>query len=158
MNKKINNELNIYFDMDGTIADLYGSEGWLEKIQASAPVFRSLMPLVDMLALQKVMGLLRQDDVNFGIISWLPMDASEEYAWKCAVEKSEWLLENFGTDAFNECYLVPYDTPKHEVLNRKLTKNDVLIDDNWDVLLQWIKAGGRAIHNSQILNYLVKLL
>ena len=24
----------IYFDMDGTIADLYGYEGWLEMLQA----------------------------------------------------------------------------------------------------------------------------
>ena len=148
----------VYFDMDGTIADLYNSDRWLEKIQARQPVFSNLAPMVDMVALQKVMGLLRDDDTDFGVITWLPMDADEQYCKACTVEKSDWLMEMFGTDAFTECYCVKYDTPKHEVPGRKLTKNDILIDDNWDVLLEWNKAGGRGVHASQILNYLVKLL
>ena len=27
----------IWFDMDGTLADLYGVENWLEKLRASDP-------------------------------------------------------------------------------------------------------------------------
>ena len=40
---------NIYFDMDGTIADLYGVENWLEYLRAENPApYRAAAPMLDM--------------------------------------------------------------------------------------------------------------
>ena len=46
----------IVFDMDGTIADFYGVEGWLDDLYASNPrPYEIAKPLVDMTILNKLL-------------------------------------------------------------------------------------------------------
>lgn len=46
----------IYFDMDGTIYDLYGVSGWLEMLQAENEMaYTCGKPLYDMQELNKLM-------------------------------------------------------------------------------------------------------
>ena len=55
----------IYFDMDGTIADLYGYQNWESKLrQEDVTPYRECQPLVDMNILNQVLTSL----TKFGII------------------------------------------------------------------------------------------
>lgn len=48
----------IYFDMDGTIANLYGEENWLDNLQNEREgSFINLQPLVDIAELSRVCAI-----------------------------------------------------------------------------------------------------
>ena len=50
----------LVFDMDGTIADLYGVNGWLENLrEENARPYIEAKPLYDMDVLASILGLLR---------------------------------------------------------------------------------------------------
>ncbi len=62
----------IYFDMDGTIADLYGVENWLDSlIHEQTKPYRVAKPLVNMRKLGRLLNLLKEQGYHIGIVSWL---------------------------------------------------------------------------------------
>ena len=88
-------KMTIYFDMDGTIANLYGVENWLEKLRAEdVSPYVEAEPLVDMRELSRLLNVLQLSGVNLGIISWLSKDATKEYDKMVRRAKREWLMEN----------------------------------------------------------------
>ena len=55
-------ERKIYFDMDGTIADLYGVENWLEMlINEDVTPYRVARPLIRMQSLARVLNRLQRE-------------------------------------------------------------------------------------------------
>ena len=40
--------MKILFDLDGTLANLYGRKDWLEKLRKEEPIYEELEPLIDM--------------------------------------------------------------------------------------------------------------
>lgn len=53
----------LVFDMDGTIADFYGVDGWLDDLHASNPrPYEEALPLWDMIELVDVLNRLREKD------------------------------------------------------------------------------------------------
>ena len=51
----------LYFDMDGTIANLYNVEGWESKLRAEDPSpYADASPLVDMVRLAAIIAKLRK--------------------------------------------------------------------------------------------------
>lgn len=124
----------IYFDMDGTIADLYGYEGWLEMLRAEDTTpYEDCAPLGDLEELRRVMTTLLVAGFTLGVISWGAMDGSREYCKRTRKAKKAWCDEYF-TGMFSEFHVVKYGTPKHHV--RKV-KNSILVDDNADVRQVW---------------------
>ena len=74
----------IYFDMDGTVADLYGEKNWLNNLRNEREgSFINLRPLVDMSELDMVCHQLMNLGYSFGVITWLPMGASYEFERVC---------------------------------------------------------------------------
>lgn len=72
--------MTIWFDMDGTIANLYGVDGWLEMLRAGdATPYRIARPLVNLQALARVLNRLQRNGYEIGIISWLSKNADEAY-------------------------------------------------------------------------------
>ena len=52
--------MTIYFDMDGTIANLYGVNNWLPKLRVEdASPYKEAMPLIDMENLQLLLAILQ---------------------------------------------------------------------------------------------------
>ncbi len=151
--------IKIYFDLDGTIYDLYNFPNWLYMLQNEESPFYDLPPLVDIKVLRKIMEKLQsRETASFEIISWLPMNASIAFEEKCTDEKINRVHDDFGTELFNNGHFLRYGTPKESAVLEPLTRKHVLIDDNLEILEQWELAGGKGIEAKNILKYLRGLL
>ena len=124
----------IYFDMDGTIADLYGYENWLELLRTEQiEPYEKCGVLVNITELKNVLNSFMRLGVTVGVISWSAMNGSKEYNKAVRKAKKNWCKENFG-DIFTEFHVVKYGTPKHYVCK---IKESILVDDNDDVRNAW---------------------
>lgn len=125
----------IFFDMDGTIADLYGVEGWLDLLIASDTLpYEIAKPLVRLSALARVLHRLQKQGYNIGIISWTSKSGSTEYNEAVANAKLEWLAKHLPSVDFDEVNIVPYGTPKQMFAK---SENDILFDDEERNRLNW---------------------
>lgn len=136
----------IWFDMDGTIADLYGVPEWLHKLHAEdTEPYDAASPLVDMTSLRILLNRLKENGFTIGVISWNSKTGSNNYMRAVRTAKRNW-LENEGlADVLDEIHVVKYGTPKHSVA-AKSGRRGILIDDDENVRKAWEKAGGLAIN------------
>ena len=117
----------IYFDMDGTIANLYGVNNWLDYLIAKDETpYRVAEPMVRMSTLARVLNNLTRKGWTIGIVSWLAKNSNTEYDEKVTNAKIEWLQKHLKSVQFEEIHIVPYGTPKHEIVNNP---NGILFDD-----------------------------
>lgn len=145
----------LVFDMDGTIADLYGVEGWLSDLRNENPrPYLEAKPLYDMDTLCSILGLLRYMGWQVIITSWLAKNSTAEYDEKVRTAKKEWLAKyNFPYD---EIHLVKYGTTKADCTRRK-NCYQILFDDNEKVRKGWHL--GKAVNASEnIMDELLNLL
>ena len=141
----------IYFDMDGTIADLYGVENWLDYLLASNTLpYEVAKPLLRLNALARILNRLQREGYHIGIISWLSKSGTDEYNNAVAEVKRDWLKKHLASVSFDEIHIVKYGTPKQMFAK---TTNDILFDDekpnrdNWtgkafdvDAILEILKG------------------
>ena len=126
----------IYFDMDGTIANLYGVNGWLESIiNRDASPYTNAEPMVRMNSLARVLNTLKRKGFKVGIVSWLAKDSTEEYDEMVTRAKLNWLKTHLKSVQFDEIHIVPYGTPKHEIV---ANPNGVLFDDEEPNRTNWL--------------------
>ena len=125
----------LVFDMDGTIADLYGYKNWLEclRTEKSAP-YENCEPLVNIEELNKICDLLKSIGYKVIITTWLAKESSKQYKKDVKIAKLKW-LEKVGFK-FDEIHFLQYGTTKANA-TRKYGKNQVLIDDNEKVRKGW---------------------
>ena len=118
----------IVFDMDGTVADLYGVENWLPKLRNEDPTpYAEAKPMWDMDELNTVLNELRNAGHYINVVSWLSKNSTEAYKVKVRKAKREWLAEHMPTDFY---HLVQYGTPKARVIAKYAeTTEAILIDD-----------------------------
>lgn len=125
----------IYFDMDGTVADLYGEKNWLDNLRNEREgSFINLRPLVDMNELAMVCHQLMNLGYSFGVITWLPMGASYEFERVCEEEKRAWVEEFMPW--VSEFYAQSYGVPKQYAPSKRAAEM-ILIDDNAEVRAMW---------------------
>lgn len=116
----------IYFDMDGTIADLYGVDGWLEMLRSGNPKpYKEAKPLVNMRVLARVLHTLQAEGIEIGIISWLSKSGTEEYNAEVTRAKEKWLKTHLASVTFDEIHILPYGIPKSTVAS----EHAILFDD-----------------------------
>ena len=140
----------IYFDMDGTITDLYGYAGWLDMLhKEDTTPYEEAAPLTDMNKLNNLLSRFVSLGVTIGVISWSAMNGSKEYNRRTRKAKQEWIKKYLP--CVSEFHVVKYGTPKHKV--RKLHES-VLVDDNADVRAAW---NGLTIDASDTQNMLDNL-
>ena len=88
----------IWFDMDGTIANLYGVENWLPKLQAhDASPYADAKVMWNMNQLARLLNRVQAIGYGIGIISWLSKCPTEDY--DKAVEASQILFGGGSADA-----------------------------------------------------------
>ena len=132
--------IKIYFDMDGTVYDLYGVADWLNKLRTEdVSVYATGNRLFDD-EFYKVVSALMRYGVRFGVITWGSMTATPEFEVQTEETKRQWVNEHLPfVESF---HYQQYGTPKQQAVKNR-TKNDILIDDNSDVLRVWINGNTR---------------
>lgn len=120
-------EKAIYFDMDGTIANLYGVENWLPKLRAyDASPYIDAVPMVRLSALAKRLNNLQKQGYVVGIVSWLSKDPNPAYGEAVTTAKRAWLAKHLPSVEWDEIHIIPYGTPKASVVDFPM---GVLFDD-----------------------------
>ena len=116
--------MKINFDMDGTIADLYGVSNWLEDLlHEDVRPYVEARPLVNLQALARVLNRLIRAGYEVNIISWTSRGGSEEYNEAVRQAKMKWLRQHLASVQFSEIIIIPYGTPK------ELFSDGILFDD-----------------------------
>ena len=139
----------IFFDMDGTIADLYGVENWLDYLIASdALPYEIAKPLIRLNALARILNRLQKQGYKIGVISWLAKNSNTAYDEKVTRAKKEWLKKHLASVNFDEIHIVKYGTPKQTFAK---TKNDILFDDEEKNRNDWT---GKAFDVNEIIEIL----
>ena len=123
------------FDMDGTIANLYGIEGWLEMLIAEdvAP-YRDATPLVNMSRLARLIHKVQNRGDKVEVVSWLSRGGSADYNARVTETKLNWLKKHLPSVTFDNIYIVTYGTPKSRVT--KATEA-ILFDDEEPNRNEW---------------------
>ena len=123
--KKLN--ITINFDMDGTIADLYGVDNWLEYlINENTTPYAEALPLLRLSALARKLNELQRNGYNLAVISWLSKGGSEAYNEAVTAVKMAWLKKHLPSVNWDRITIVPYGTPKQNFCENPL---DILFDD-----------------------------
>ena len=134
----------IFFNMDGTIADLYGVTNWLDYLmEENTFPYEMAKPLLRLSALAKILNRLQREGFRIGIISWLCKCGTDEYNKKVTAAKEKWLKTHLKSVKFDEINIVKYGTNKD---NFRHTDKDLLFDDEEKNRKNW---GGQAydVHN-----------
>ena len=145
----------IVFDMDGTIADFYGVNGWLDDLNnRSTRPYEMAAPLYDMNELCELLEELKKIGYIIAITTWLSANSTKEYDNEVRKAKLEWLAR-YGFP-YDEIHLVKYGTTKANC-TRKLGGFQILVDDNEKVRKGW-NLGDTINANENIIEKLKELL
>ena len=140
--------MTIWFDLDGTIVDLYGVEGWLEMLIASdATPYEIAKPLLRLATLARTLNQLQRKGYKIGVISWLAKNSNAEYDKAVAAAKEKWLRNHLASVAFDEINIVAYGTPKSTFAK----SDDILFDDEEPNRKAWV---GKAYDATEIMEVL----
>ena len=143
----------IYFDMDGTIANLYAVEGWLSMLRAYDPTpYAQAVPMVNMSRLARYLHKAQRMGIAVGIISWLSKEPTEEYDQTVTLAKLEWLQSHLPSVEWDEIHIVAYGTPKTSFVT---CEGCVLFDDEVGNREKW---GELAYTPEEIFEVLMRVL
>lgn len=147
-----NLNITINFDMDGTIADLYGVENWLDYLIAEDTTpYAVATPLLRLSALARRLNTLQRNGYNLAVISWLSKSGSPEYNKRVTAVKMAWLAKHLPSVHWDRITIVPYGTPKE---NFCFSPADILFDDEERNRNSWT---GRAYGVENILEILKEI-
>ena len=142
----------IWFDMDGTIANLYEVENWLPKLRASDPSpYAEAKVMWNMSLLARYLNKLQKMGYRIGIISWLAMDSTYEYDQAVRKVKEEWLHIHLNSVTFDAIHITSYGVPKELYMT---ASDDILFDDNKRIREEWV---GEAYEPNDIFKVLKEL-
>ena len=114
----------INFDMDGTLCDFYGVEGWLDCLMARDPKpYAEAKPLLNLSALARKLNRLQRDGYEINIISWLAKNSTAEFDELVTETKKAWLAKHLPSVQWNKVTIVPYG------VNKATLGNGILFDD-----------------------------
>lgn len=146
----------IYFDMDGTLCDLYSEPHWLRHLRRENPSpYIKAKPLWNKKQLKFLLDRLVANNWEIQIITWLSRGSSPVFDDKVRSAKNEWLRRNFP--------IRPTMYKKHIIKNgvdkiqfAKVDGAKILIDDNAAVRKKWEEQGGIALlpDFNSVVNYI----
>lgn len=147
-----------YFDMDGTIADLYGVTDCFKRLDNNdASVYLEAKPIPEYV---KLMYEARDMGYRIGVITAgsrfppnTPQLVKDKMNRDTENAKKQWLEQQGLASLVNVFHFVPYGISKYDVAD---DRTGILIDDNDAMLNEWysdtIKAipKNRAIHVNKV--------
>ena len=131
----------INFDMDGTIADFYGVENWLDYLINRDPYpYENARPLVNLSVLARYLNKLQREGYAINIISWLAKNSTEEFDEMVTFAKKKWLKKHLPSVNWNKITIVQYG------VNKATLGNGILFDDEENNRKMW-GQGAYDVHN-----------
>ena len=125
----------LVFDMDGTIANLYGVENWLPMVESEDPTpYNIAEPMYNMEELAEILIALKVRGWRIVVTTWLAKGSTKSYDDKVRQAKQDWL--NQWCFPYDELHMVKYGTTKANC-TRKLRGYQILVDDNEKVRNGW---------------------
>lgn len=145
--------MTIWFDMDGTIADFYGVEGWLEYLKKQdATPYRKAKPLFNFSAFARALHRLQAAGYKVGIVTWGSKCSTEAFDNWVSAAKELWLCEHLPSVDWDEFRFMPYGTNKNSVNSGA----DILFDDEARNREDWNGAAYEPCDIQKILSSLAK--
>ena len=115
-------KITVYLDMDGTIADLYNTTDWLERLtNADETPFIEAEPMTTE---EELFNIFPTDLYEVRVLTMTPKDATKEYCERVKEAKEAWLNTYFPN--IEKRLYKAYGDNK----NLKNAKNAILVDDN----------------------------
>lgn len=122
----------INFDMDGTLCDFYGVEGWLDDLNNyNTRPYAVAKPLINLSILARYLNKLREKGYTINIISWLSKTSTAEFDKAVTQVKLEWLKKHLKSVKFDNINIISYGTPKQNYGKGILFDDETKNRDNW---------------------------
>ena len=143
----------IWWDMDGTIANLYAVENWLPMLRAEdiTPYERAEV-MWNMSQLARLMNQAQKLGYKLGIISWTSKGGSASYNEAVKQAKLAWLNKHLASVSWDSICVVSYGTPKSLMME---TEDDILFDDEEKNRDNWL---GEAYEPEMMIKVLKALI
>ena len=134
----------IYFDMDGTIADFYSVDGWLDMLRAYDPTpYEIAKPLLRLSTLARLLNKLQKNGYTIGVVSWLSKEPNPTFDKQVIKAKIEWLNVHMPSVEWDEIKIVPHGMPKQKVVDNPF---GILFDDEKQNRENW-SGTAYDVHN-----------
>ena len=128
-------QTTIYFDMDGTIADLYNVKDWLSRLrQEDETPYIEAKPMINAILFQTLVNTIKHKGYKVGVITWTSKGARAEYNKRIAHAKKQWLRDTFPHIVWDEIHIIKYGINKSSVA---FNPKGILFDDNTHVRNEW---------------------
>ena len=143
----------IWWDMDGTIANLYAVENWLPLLRAedTTPYVKAEV-MWNMSQLARLMNQAQKLGYKLGIISRTSKGGSASYNEAVKQAKLAWLNKHLASVSWDNICVVSYGAPKSLVME---TEDDILFDDEEKNRDNWL---GEAYEPEMMIKVLKALL
>lgn len=106
--------MKIWFDMDGTIADLYGVKDWLPAIiNRETRPYTEAKGIGNLAMIARLLNKTKKNGHEIGIISWTAKGGTADYNEAVATAKRAWLNKHLPSVVWNEIKVVEYGTNKY---------------------------------------------
>lgn len=121
----------IWFDMDGTLANFYAVEGWLDDLMAERTRPYEIAKGINLAPIARQLRRLSAKGYKIGIVSWTSKGGSEKFNAEVGEVKKVWLAKHLSSVEFSKIVILPYGTPK------SIVGNGILFDDEIGNRTEW---------------------
>ena len=144
--------MKIWFDMDGTIADLYGVKNWLNYLMAEDTTpYATAKPLLNLSILARYLNRLQKMGYAIGIISWLSKNGTDGYNAQVTQAKLEWLAQHLPSVKWDCVKITKYGINKWETCGE-----GILFDDEEKNRTNWMNKSYEPCQIIEILKNLAE--
>ena len=128
----------IWLDMDGTIADLYAVNGWLDDLKEyKTRPYEEARAIYDTIELLEALADLKAKGYKLGVISWGSKSSNLIYDRQVTAVKKKWLEEHSLDLLLDKIIVTPYGVCKADTCRQY--GEGILVDDElpnrqaWDL-------------------------
>ena len=144
--------MRIWFDMDGTIADLYGVDHWLDDLIArNTRPYEEAKGIGPLATIARLLNKAQKNGHEIGIISWTAKGGTAEYNKAVAEVKREWLHKHLPSVVWDTIKVVDYGTNKYIACG-----GGILFDDEARNREEWGEGAHEPARITEVLAMLAR--